>query len=337
MAHYFMEALVARMSGTGGQLYTALNNNRPSALEMLKAFRLFAETCPFVRLSHYFSNMTIINEIGAAKRVHIVDYGILYGVQWPCFMHYLSSLPGGPPHLRITGIDRPQAGFRPSERIQETGRRLAQVAEDYGVPFEFHAIAEKWEAITPAHLFLRKDEVLAVNCIFRLRHLMDESIMAASPRNLVLKRIQSMNPKVFVQGVVNAGYNAPFFTSRFREAVSHFSAMFDALEASMPAEHPDRVIVEQEILGREILNIVACEGLERVERAETYRQWQARTLRAGFTQMPIMKTTVEKISNFMRGFHRNYGIGEDGGWFLAGWKETILHAFSAWQPTPISP
>jgi hypothetical protein len=96
----------------------------------------------------------------------------------------------------VSGIDRPQAGFRPSERIQETGRRLAQVAEDYGVPFEFHAIAEKWEAITPAHLFLRSDEVLAVNCIFRLRHLMDESIMAASPRNLVLKRIQSMNPKV---------------------------------------------------------------------------------------------------------------------------------------------
>jgi hypothetical protein len=104
MAHYFMEALVARMSGTGGQLYTALNNNRPSALEMLKAFRLFAETCPFVRMSHYFSNMAIVNEIGDAKRVHIVDYGILYGVQWPCLMHYLSKLPGGPPHLRITGI-----------------------------------------------------------------------------------------------------------------------------------------------------------------------------------------------------------------------------------------
>ncbi len=125
--------------------------------------------------------------------------------------------------------------------------------------------------------------------------------------------------------------------SRFQEALSHFSTLFEALDASMPAEHPDRVLLEQEFFGRDILNIVACEGLERVERAETYRQWQARTLRAGFTQMPIMKTTVEKISNLMRGFHRNYGIGEDGGWLLAGWKETILQAFSTWQPTPISP
>ncbi len=32
---------VAKMSGTGGQLYTALSNNRPSAAEMLKAYHLF--------------------------------------------------------------------------------------------------------------------------------------------------------------------------------------------------------------------------------------------------------------------------------------------------------
>lgn len=66
-----------------------------------------------------------------------------------------------------------------------------------GVPFEFHAIAEKWEAITPAHLLLRDDEVLAVNSMFRFRHLLDESVTAASPRNLVLSRIRSLNPKVF--------------------------------------------------------------------------------------------------------------------------------------------
>jgi hypothetical protein len=70
------------------------------------------------------------------------------------------------------------------------------VADHVGVPFEFHAIAEKWEAITPAHLFLRSDEVLAVNCINRLHHLFDEYVVAASPRNLFLSWIQSMNPKV---------------------------------------------------------------------------------------------------------------------------------------------
>jgi hypothetical protein len=103
----------------------------------------------------------------------------------------------------VSGIDWPKPGFRPtettqenSEKIQETGRNLARVAQQLGVPFDFHAIAEKWEAITPADLFLRSDEVLAVNCINRLHHLFDEYVVAASPRSLLLSRIQSMNPKV---------------------------------------------------------------------------------------------------------------------------------------------
>jgi len=94
------------------------------------------------------------------------------------------------------GIDRPQPGFKPLERIQETGQRLARLAKELGVPFEFHAIADKWETITPAHLFLRKDEVLGVNCALRFRHMMDESIIATSPRTMLLNKIRSMNPKV---------------------------------------------------------------------------------------------------------------------------------------------
>ena len=99
-------------------------------------------------------------------------------------------------YICTAGIDRPQPGFRPSAKIQETGRRLAKLAEVKGVPFEFHAIAEKWEAITPAHLMLREDEVLGVNCMFRLRHTLDETVTAASPRTTLLSRIRSMNPKV---------------------------------------------------------------------------------------------------------------------------------------------
>uniref|UniRef100_A0A7I4FJP5 GRAS family protein n=1 Tax=Physcomitrium patens TaxID=3218 RepID=A0A7I4FJP5_PHYPA len=330
MAHYFMEALVAKISGTGGQLYSALSNYRPSEAQMLKAQMLFCEHCPFIQVPHIYANHAIMVAFKGAPRVHIIDYGILYGIQWPCLIHQLSQRPEGPPHLRITG-------FRPSARIQDTGRRLAKLAKQMGVPFEFHAIAEKWEAITPAHLLLRDDEVLAVNSMFRFRHLLDESVTAASPRNLVLSRIRSLNPKIFVQGVLNAGYNAPFFMSRFREALAYFSTIFDSMECSFPAEHPDRQIIDHEIVGREILNVVACEGPERVERSETYRQWQARTMRAGFQQKPNSPDVMAKIRMAMRSYHRDYGIGEDGAWFLLGWKERITHAMTVWEPLPDSP
>lgn len=96
---------VARMSGTGGRLYSALSNNRPSEAQMLKAQALFfCEYCPFIQVPHVFANHSIMEAFKGASRVHVIDYGILYGLQWPCLLWQLSQRPGGPPHLRITGM-----------------------------------------------------------------------------------------------------------------------------------------------------------------------------------------------------------------------------------------
>lgn len=95
---------VAKMSGTGGQLYSALTNNRPSEAQMLRAQMLYCEHCPFIQVPHMYANHSMLEAFKDASRVHIVDYGILYGVQWPCLLYQLSQRPGGPPHLRITGM-----------------------------------------------------------------------------------------------------------------------------------------------------------------------------------------------------------------------------------------
>jgi hypothetical protein len=133
--------------------------------------------------------------------------------------------------------------------------------------------------------------------------------------------------------MVNGNYNAPFFMSRFGGAMDHYSTLFGAFDATLPAQHPDRIIIEQEVHGRAILNIVACEGLERVQRAEPYTSWQTRSLRAGFTHMPIFEITKAKIRVLLKHFPRDFSIGEDNGWFLAGFKGKIVYALSACQPT----
>nr|GMC91852.1 Scarecrow-like protein 9 [Ipomoea batatas]GMC93702.1 Scarecrow-like protein 9 [Ipomoea batatas]GMC97548.1 Scarecrow-like protein 9 [Ipomoea batatas]GMC99611.1 Scarecrow-like protein 9 [Ipomoea batatas]GME17499.1 Scarecrow-like protein 9 [Ipomoea batatas] len=80
-------------------------------------------------------------------RVHIIDFGILYGFQWPTFIQRIATRDGGPPKVRITSIEFPQPGFRPTERIEESGHRLADYAKSFNVPFEYNAIAKKWETI----------------------------------------------------------------------------------------------------------------------------------------------------------------------------------------------
>jgi GRAS domain family len=47
---------------------------------------------------------------------------------------------------------------------------------------------------------------------------------------------------------------------------NYYSAIFDSLDATLPRESADRMNVERQCLAREIVNIVACEGTDRIER-----------------------------------------------------------------------
>lgn len=331
LAHYFADGLEARMAGSGTQIYTALISMPTSAADVLKAYQLFLAACPFRKLSNFFSNKTIMNLAETASTVHIIDFGIMYGFPWPCFIQRLSRRPGGPPKLRITGIDFPNPGFRPAERVEETGRRLADYAESFNVSFEFRAIAQKWETIKVEDLKIQKDEVLVVNCMYRFRNLLDETVVINSPRDIVLNLIRKLNPDVYIQGIVNGAYNAPFFLTRFREALFHYSSIFDMLEANIPREIPERLLVEKLIFGREAMNVVACEAAERIERPETYKQWQVRNIRAGFRQLPLNEEILRIAKDRVKAYHKDFVIDVDGHWLLQGWKGRIIYAASTWK------
>ncbi|KAL5210668.1 hypothetical protein ABZP36_006291 [Zizania latifolia] len=333
LAYCFADGLEARLAGTGSQLYHKLVAKRTTASDMLKAYHLYLAACPFKRLSHFLSNQTILSMTKNASKVHIIDFGIYFGFQWPCLIRRLSKREGGPPKLRITGIDVPQPGFRPTERIEETGKRLAKYAEKIGIPFEYQGIASKWETIRVEDLKVGKDEVVIVNCLYRFRNLIDETVAVDSPRNKVLNTIRQVNPAIFIHGVVNGSYSVPFFITRFREALFHFSALFDMLETTVPRDDAQRALIERDLFGREALNVIACEGSDRVERPETYKQWQVRNLRAGFVQSSLNHDIVMKAKDKVKDiYHKDFVIDEDSGWLLQGWKGRIIYAISTWKP-----
>ncbi|XP_068339129.1 uncharacterized protein [Pyrus communis] len=335
LAHCFANGLEARLAGTGTQIYTALSSKTTSAADMLKAYQTYFGACPFMRVAIIFADQMISKLAEKAETLHIIDFGILYGFQWPALIHCLSRRAGGPPKLlRITGIELPQSGFRPEERVQETGHRLAKYCERYNVPFEYNGIAKKWEAIQYEELKVKRDEVLAVNCLFRFKNLLDETVVVNSPRDAVLNLIRSMNPDIFIHSVVNGSYGAPFFVTRFREALFHFSALFDMFDTNISREDQMRLMFEEEFLGREVVNTVACEGSERVVRPETYKQWQVRNMRAGFKQLPLDRELMNKIrAKVKRGYHRDFMVDEDGNWMLQGWKGRIIYSSSCWVPS----
>jgi hypothetical protein len=283
LAHYFAEGLEVRLAGSGSKLYNSLMARRTSAVDFLKANRLYAAACCFRMMAFKVANMTICKAIAGRKKVHIVDYGIHYGSQWPGLLKLLSICPGGPPEVRITGIDLPQPGFRPASRVKETGRRLSNYASQVSVPFKYRGIAAKWETVGVDDLDIDPDEVLIVNSILHFGNLMDEGIdtSSPSPRDVVLSNIRKMRPDVFILFIMNGTYTSPYFIRRFREALFHYSAMFDMMDATTPRDSDVRVLVERDLFGQCAQNVIACEGLDRVERPETYKNWQLRNHRKG--------------------------------------------------------
>jgi len=79
LAHYFAEGLEARLAGSGSKLYNSLMARRTSAVDFLKAYRLYAAACCLRVMGFKFANMNICKAIAGRKKVHIVDYGIHYG------------------------------------------------------------------------------------------------------------------------------------------------------------------------------------------------------------------------------------------------------------------
>ncbi|XAR68938.1 hypothetical protein NMG60_11000356 [Bertholletia excelsa] len=333
LAQCFADGLAARLAGTGSQIYKALVSKRTSAADYLKAYYLYLASCPFRKISNFIANKTIMDKAKNSMRLHVIDFGILYGFQWPTLIQRIAPREGGPPKIRITGIEFPQPGFRPAAGIEETGRRLADYAQSFGVPFEYNCIAKKWDCIKLEDLHIEKDEFLVVNCLYRSQTLHDETVLANSSRDTVLNLIRKINPDLFIHGILNGAYNAPFFVTRFREALFHFSALFDILETNVPREHHERMLIEREIFGKEAMNVIACEGWERVERPETYKQWRVRNLRAGFTQIPFDREIVKKAIDKVRSsYHKDFLIDEDSQWLLQGWKGRTIHAISCWKP-----
>ncbi|KAG2563065.1 hypothetical protein PVAP13_8KG337000 [Panicum virgatum] len=323
VAQCFTKGLEARLVGTGSQLWQLLMAERLSIVEFLKAYRLYFAACCFNKVALSFSTMTIFHAMVGKRKLHVVDYGMHFGFQWAGLLRLLASREGDQPELKSC----------PAERIEELGCRLSKCAHEFGLAsFKFHTIMKKWEDVRIEDLNTDADEVLVVNDLFSFNTLMDESVFfdRQSPRDTVLNNINKMRPDVFIQSVLNCSCGSSFLT-RFREVMSYYIAIFDMLDATTPRESESRVVLEQFVLGRPALNIIACEGPDLVERPEKYRQWQVRNQRAGLRQLPLKSRIVEAVKDTVRKHHhKDFLICEDGQWLLQGWMGRVLFAHSTW-------
>ncbi|RCV41275.1 hypothetical protein SETIT_9G123000v2 [Setaria italica] len=304
----------------------------------------FYESCPYLKFAHFTANQAILEAFAGCRRVHVVDFGIKQGMQWPALLQALALRPGGPPSFRLTGVGPPQPDE--TDALQQVGWKLAQFAHTIRVDFQYRGLV----AATLADLepfMLQPDgedtddepEVIAVNSVFELHRLL------AQPGALekVLGTVRAVRPRIVTVVEQEANHNSGSFLDRFTESLHYYSTMFDSLEGAgsdnsaadaspAPAGGTDQVMSEV-YLGRQICNVVACEGTERTERHETLGQWRNRLGRAGFEPVHLGSNAYKQASTLLALFAGGdgYRVEEKDGCLTLGWHTRPLIATSAWR------
>ncbi|KAJ7548899.1 hypothetical protein O6H91_07G032100 [Diphasiastrum complanatum] len=328
VATQFVDALARRIYGIDSQ--DTIGNQRDSVSELLHFH--FYETCPFLKFAHFTANQAILEAFENHRQVHVIDFNLMHGLQWPALIQALALRPGGPPFLRITGIGPPQPGG--NDVLQEIGLKLAQLAKSVNVEFDFRGVvASKLDDVKPWMLQVSQGEAVAVNSISQLHRLVyAEDPVVSPPLVEVLQTVRSLNPRIVTIVEQEANHNSPIFLERFMEALHYYSTMFDSFEACSLDQQGLELMLAETYLGREICNIIACEGLDRVERHETLDMWRIRMCNAGFQPVHLGSNAFKQARMLLTLFSgEGYIVEENGGCLSLGWQSRPLIAASAWQ------
>ncbi|XP_047312972.1 scarecrow-like protein 14 [Impatiens glandulifera] len=328
LAHYFSIGIEAHLASKN-----LLNNNLSLFFDFdrLKAYKKWFAALPFLKTSNFVAEEKIVEVADKAGTIHLIHFGDNIGLHLAPIIQRLSKRPGGPPKLRITWIDLYNEGG-PNQGVKQTELLLEKFCEKLNIPVECDGIALNWRTLSIDDLKMKGDEVSVVMCFFSMHYVLDDTILEDdSPRDNVLNLIKRINPDIFIHGTINGTYNSPFLISRFREALFYYSIYFDIYDTIFPIDDPDRTLYE-ETAGSQILNVIACEGLKRVDRPDTYRQWNSRMLRKGFIQLPLNRQIVEKVATLVRtNYHKDFFVDESCQCMVQGWKTRVLIAISFWK------
>ncbi|KAK7265541.1 hypothetical protein RJT34_33161 [Clitoria ternatea] len=336
---YFTEALAIRVT----RLWPHVFHITPTSRDLDRvvdddetgtALRLLNQVTPVPKFLHFTSNEMLLRAFEGKERVHIIDFDIKQGLQWPSLFQSLASRTNPPSHVRITGIGESK------QELNETGDRLAGFAEALNLPFEFHPVVDRLEDVRLWMLHVKEHESVAVNCVLQLHKTLYDGSGGALRDFLGL--IRSTNPTIVVMAEQEAEHNEARLEARVCNALKYYSAVFDAIdESGLPLESAVRVKME-EMYAREIRNIIACEGRDRLERHESFVNWRKMMVeQGGFRCLGVTEREMSQSQILLKMYScENYSVKKqekEGATALTlGWLDQNLYTVSAWAPLDVA-
>ncbi|ESW27554.1 hypothetical protein PHAVU_003G212200 [Phaseolus vulgaris] len=333
---YFTEALAIRVTRLWPHVFHITTNSRDMVEddETGTALRLLNQVTPIPKFIHFTSNEMLLRAFEGKDRVHIIDFDIKQGLQWPSLFQSLASRTNPPSHVRITGIGESK------QDLNETGDRLAGFAEALNLPFEFHPVVDRLEDVRLWMLHVKEQETVAVNCVLQLHKTLYDGSGGALRDFLGL--IRSTNPSVVVVAEQEAEHNETRLEARVCNSLKYYSALFDCIEESGVAQESAVRVKIEEMYGREIRNMVACEGRERLERHEGFGKWRRMLVEEGGLRcLGVSEREISQSQLLLKMYCcENYSVKkvekEGATAVTLSWLDQPLYTVSAWVPVDVA-
>ncbi|PON82090.1 GRAS transcription factor [Trema orientale] len=346
----FASALAVRLVKRWPGLHKALNRTQRPKLELgpaqLASSSSSPAAFPCLGFAYAIIARTLVHSMSHEGAIHFVDFGSCDSRLWVPIIRSLASEPRGhgpPLGLSFTCVHGDKAV------LDKLGLCLTKEAESLGLSFQYNPLHVSLGELTTEVIKTRPGEALAIVSILSLHVLLAEDdrvdaqfgahknkgIKECKQMSQFLAMVKSMSPKVVLLVEQEADHNLNRLVDRFLGSLHYYSAVFDSLDANFGAsssssDHQERLAFE-EMYGREIENIVACEGLEREERHERYEKWMTRFGRAGFRPIRMWFDPMEDAKKMLEVCgSEGYKVVNNKASFVLCWHERPLYAVSAW-------